>query len=101
LGRSGLGTAGGGYVPAMTTDRAGAVHGPDLRRLLDSELPDPVLVLHEGRAEVVAANDRERAGLEIISRAELRRRAGRTSFTDAELEQHAAHLATAVNNLGG
>jgi hypothetical protein len=85
----------------MTIDRASAVHGQDLRRLLDSELPDPALVLHEGRVEVVAADDRERAGLEIISRAELCRGTGQTSFTDAELEQQAAHLAAAVNNLGG
>jgi hypothetical protein len=85
----------------MTTDRTGSVQAPDLRRLLDSDLPDPVLVLSAGRAEVVAAGDRERAGLEIISRAEFLRRAGRTSFSDAELELQAGQLSTAVDNLGG
>lgn len=85
----------------MTTDSGGTVHGADLRRLLDSDLRDPVLVLAEGRPEVVASADRERSGLEIVSRAELIRRTGRSTFTDAELEQEATQLSTAVDHLGG
>jgi hypothetical protein len=81
----------------MTDTRT--VHGQDLRRLVDSDLPDPVLTLVRGRVEVVASNDRS-AGLELVSREELLHRAG-TELTDAELEQEAATLSAAVNNLGG
>ncbi|MBB5960417.1 hypothetical protein FHS29_007041 [Saccharothrix tamanrassetensis] len=85
----------------MTFDDTGTVHGRDLRRLLDSDLPDPILVLVEGRVEVVAAADGQGEGLELITREEFLRRAGQTELTDAELEQHAAKLSAAVDNLGG
>jgi hypothetical protein len=85
----------------MATDRIGTVHGQDLRRLLDSDLADPVLVLQEGRAEVVPGDGRDRSGLEIVSRAEFVGRAGRTTFSDEDLERQAARLSTAVDELGG
>jgi hypothetical protein len=85
----------------MTTDRASTVHGQDLRRLLDSDLADPVLVLQEGRVEVVPGDERDRSGLEIVSRTEFVGRAGRTAFSDEELERQAAQLSTAVDELGG
>jgi hypothetical protein len=83
----------------MTFDEAHLVHGLDLRRLLDSDLPDPTLVLVRGRVEVVAAGDRQ--GLDVISRKELLRRADQTEFTDAELDQQAAALSAALDTLGG
>lgn len=95
-----LGTDRDGYVDTMTSDDARTVRGRDLRQLLDSDLPDPTLVLVEGRVEVVAG-DQEGAGLEIVSRETLLRRAGRSELTDMELEQHAATLSAAVDNLGG
>jgi uncharacterized membrane protein len=99
LGRGAVGTAREGYAHGMTFDDAGTVRGRDLRRLLDSDLPDPALVLVEGRVEVVAV--RQGGGLEVISRTDFLRQAGQTEFTDAELDQHAAKLAAAVDNLGG
>jgi hypothetical protein len=85
----------------MTTDRVSTVQGQDLRRLLDSDLADPVLVLQEGRVEVVPGEGRERAGLEIVSRADFVSRAGRTTFSDEDLERQAAQLSTVVDELGG
>jgi hypothetical protein len=84
----------------MTTDHAASVRGRDLRRLLNSDLPDPVLVLTEGRIDIVA-DDRDRVGLEIVSRTEFLRRTGRTTFTDTELELQATQLSTAVDKVGG
>ncbi len=83
------------------TDGNPTVSGQDLRRLLDSDLSDPALMLHEGRIEVVAGADRERAGLEVVSREELLRQAGTTTFTDDELDQQATRYTVAVDNLGG
>ncbi|MGW0523008.1 hypothetical protein [Crossiella sp. NPDC003009] len=85
----------------MTSDHARTVSGRDLRRLLDSDLPDAVLVLVSGRLEVVAGDDQRATGLEVISRAEFRRQAGPGDLTDTELDQHAVKLAAAVDNLGG
>ena len=82
----------------MTFEDTGTVRGRDLRWLLDSDLPNPALVLVRGRVEVVAGGG---DGLELISREELVHREGRTDFTDAELAQLAATLSSAVDNLGG
>jgi hypothetical protein len=75
------------------------IQGQDLRRLLDSDLPDPALVLVEGRVEVVGAD--ERTGLEVVTRAALVHNAGRSEFSDDELTRQAATLSAAVTNLGG
>ncbi|GAA4445902.1 hypothetical protein ACFQV2_26175 [Actinokineospora soli] len=77
----------------MTTS---AVRAGDLRDLLDSDLPDPRLVLHEGRVEVVAGDDRR--GLDVVSRDEFTR--DQAEFTDQDLEQRAAALSAVVANLG-
>lgn len=98
--------AAGAWVARPPSDPApagprGPVRGRDLRRLLDSDLPDPVLVLREGRAEVVPAAERERAGLEVVSREAFLRQAATTTFTDAELDRRATNLSSTVNRLGG
>lgn len=96
LGRARPETAGTG-----DTGTGGPVQREHLRRLLDSDLPEPVLVLRTGRAEVVPADEQERAGYPIVSRAELLRQTGKTTFTDAELDQRATTLSTTLANLGG
>jgi uncharacterized membrane protein len=72
-----------------------------LRRLLDSDLQEPVLVLSEGHAEVVPAADQERAGFAVVSRTEFLHQAGKSTFTDAELDQQAITLSTSLAKLGG
>jgi hypothetical protein len=74
---------------------------PVQRRLLDSDLQEPVLVLCEGHAEVVPAADQERAGYAVVSRTEFLHQAGKSTFTDAELDQQATTLSTSLAKLGG
>lgn len=80
------------------------IRADDVRRLLDTD-GEAVLVLLEGRAEVVTAgqlgSEQYRGALEIISRDELRKRTGGTELGDRELEEQAAALNTAVDELGG
>ncbi len=76
----------------------------EVRRLLGSET-DAVLVLVEGRIDVVAATDLEtdayRGALQVITRDELIERAGGEQLSDRELSEQAAALDTAVSELGG
>ncbi|WP_447006142.1 hypothetical protein ACRAKI_06530 [Saccharothrix isguenensis] len=81
-----------------------SVKASDLRGLLDSPLPDPNLVLIEGRLEVVQVDDldtdRYRGALLLLSRAELLARGVDETSPDEELERQAAIVSTAVNDLG-
>ncbi|AQT78057.1 hypothetical protein B1R94_00585 [Mycolicibacterium litorale] len=76
----------------------------DVRRLLDSDT-DTVLVLIEGRVDVVdpAALDTDdyRGALQVITRTELIAQAGGAQLSDRELLEQAAALETAVAELGG
>ncbi|ONI85653.1 hypothetical protein ALI22I_28205 [Saccharothrix sp. ALI-22-I] len=76
-----------------------------LRELLDSDLPDPNLVLIEGRLEVIPVDDldtdRFRGALLLVSRSELLARGVDEDSSDEDLERQAATISTAVNELGG
>lgn len=80
------------------------VKARDLRELLSSQLPDPNLVLIEGRLEVVPVDDldadRYRGALLLLSRSELLGRGVDETSSDEELERQAATISTAVNDLG-
>jgi hypothetical protein len=80
------------------------ISSEDVRRLLRAEM-SAVLVLLEGRTEVVAANeldsDAHRGALEVISRQDLLKRTGGTELSEHELAEQAAALDTAVSELGG
>jgi hypothetical protein len=73
----------------------------DLRRLLDSGAQHPNLVLHEGRTEVVAAEELPPGVLQVLSRDALVGQLGGQDATDHALEEIAARLDTEVSNLGG
>lgn len=79
------------------------ISSQDLRRLLDGD-EGSTLVLVEGRAEVITADQKSdeafHGALEVISRSELLDRIGSRSSED-RLEAQAAALDTAVNELGG
>ncbi|MFE2752817.1 hypothetical protein ACFXGA_12555 [Actinosynnema sp. NPDC059335] len=81
------------------------VKASDLRALLASDVPDPTLVLVEGRVEVVKVDDLDTDGLRgamlLVSRAELLGRGVDESSPDDALEREAATISTAVNELGG
>lgn len=80
------------------------ISAADLQRLLDTD-GDAVLVLIEGRTEVVTAGqlgaEQYRGALEIISRDELLKRTGGPTPDERGLEEQAAALTTAVDELGG
>ncbi|OXM62896.1 hypothetical protein [Amycolatopsis vastitatis] len=73
----------------------------DLRRLLESSLPDPVLVLTGGRMEVEPAGAETAGASDVITRADLRARLDGEQAIDHELELIAATLTTAVVQRGG
>ena len=81
------------------------VKASDLRVLLTSDLPDPNLVLIEGRLEVIQVDDldtdRYRGAMLLLSRAELLARGVDETSPDDVLERQAATISTAVNELGG
>jgi len=76
----------------------------DLRRLLGADEKDAVLVLVEGRIEVIGAgklaSEPYRGALEIVSRDDLVRRVGEEP-SDFDLTEQAVALDTAVTELGG
>jgi hypothetical protein len=76
----------------------------DVRRLLESDA-DTVLVVIEGRTEVISAADVDdephRGALQVISRADLLARLGSEAPSDREVEEQAGALDMAVSELGG
>lgn len=83
------------------------ISADDLRRLLGtSEADDPVLILIEGRLEIVPAAEltsaEYRGALRVASRGEIiERTGGGESLSERELDDEAQALTTAVRNLGG
>lgn len=77
----------------------------DVRRLLDSEEADAVLVAIEGRVEVVTPAELDspdyRGALQIATRQDVLQSAGGTELSDRELAERAEELDVAVRNLGG
>lgn len=67
--------------------------------------PDAVMVLIEGRAEVIGTDDLDtdgyRGALEVISRKALLDRTGGADLTEHELAEQAATLDATVSELGG
>jgi hypothetical protein len=80
------------------------ISSDDVRRLLQSDEPDAVLVLVEGRTEVIGggrlATDEYRGALEVIARDDLTKRLG-DAPSEHDLAEQAALLDSAVNELGG
>ncbi|HZA08595.1 hypothetical protein [Mycobacterium sp.] len=76
----------------------------DVRRLLAADEPDAVLVLVQGRTEVVPSglldSDEFRGALQVATRDELFDRLGSAEPSERELEEQAAALDTAVSELG-
>lgn len=80
------------------------ISAEDVRGLLQSDQKDPVLVVIEGRVEVIGAgrlgSADYRGALEVVSRDDLVRRIGEDP-SDREIDEQAAQLDTAVSELGG
>jgi hypothetical protein len=80
------------------------ISADDVRRLLQSDEKDAILVVIEGRAEVIGAgrlaSPEYRGALEVVTRDDLVQRVGETP-SDHEISEQAAQLDTAVSELGG
>ena len=80
------------------------VTADDVRRLLAAG-PDAVLILVEGRVDVVAPAELDtepyRGALQIITREELVHGAGGEQLSEREIKEQAAELDSAVSELGG
>jgi len=72
-----------------------------LRALFDSDLPDPQLVVVEGRAEVVGGSAPQDQGLVVATRQELLEQLGGTPPSGRALDDLARNLQTSVDTLGG
>lgn len=80
------------------------ISADQVRQLLDAD-GEATLILIEGRAEVVTEgqlrSDQYQGALEVISRDELLKRTGGSELSDHDLEEQAAVLNSAVDELGG
>jgi hypothetical protein len=76
----------------------------DVRRLLQADEADSVLVLVEGRTEVIGAgqlaSDQYRGAFEVISREDLAKRLG-DAPSEHDVAEQAAQLDAAVSEMGG
>jgi hypothetical protein len=81
------------------------ISADDVRRLLQDEHPDAVLVLIEGRSEVIGQSEVDspqyRGALQVISRDDLLQQIGGKDLSDRLIEEQATILDTTVNELGG
>ena len=81
------------------------ISADDVRQLLEHDDPEAVLVLIEGRIEVVSPRQTEapeyRGALQVISRDDLLQRIGAQDLSDRVIEEQAAILETTVAELGG
>jgi hypothetical protein len=71
-----------------------AITGRDIEHLLYTDTPDPVLVVHNGVTEIVAASDlgQQPGAIVVCSRRELLRRVGERDISEQELTALAAEL---------
>jgi hypothetical protein len=81
------------------------ISADDVRRLLEDESPDAILVLLEGRAQVIsqseADSDAYRGALQVVSRDDLLQRIGGADLSDRLIQEQATILDTTVSELGG
>jgi hypothetical protein len=82
-----------------------SIAADDVRRLLDADDTDALLVLIEGQIKIIAPDELEspayRGALRVVSREELISQNGKTDLSDRELAEQAESLDVAVRNLGG
>ncbi|OBH12500.1 hypothetical protein [Mycobacterium sp. E1747] len=81
-----------------------SISAEDVRRLLDRQDEDAVLVAIEGRIDVASVAELEspdyRGALQIATRRELLERTGGAQLSERELAEQAEELDTALRNLG-
>ncbi|MFD9697825.1 hypothetical protein [Lentzea sp. NPDC059081] len=76
------------------------ITGRDIERLLYTDTPDPVLVVHHGETAIVAAAELggHTGAVVVCSRSEILRHVGERDLTEEELDAIAATLEAAIRD---
>ncbi len=79
-----------------------AITGRDIEHLLYTETPHPILVVHNGTTEIVAAAElgAHIGAVVVCSRSEILRRVGERDLSEADLAGLAAVLTAAIADPG-
>jgi hypothetical protein len=77
-----------------------AITGRDIERLLYTDTPDPVLVVHNGSTEIVAAAELggHTGAVVVCSRTEILRRVGERDLSEQDLGALAGSLEAAIRD---
>lgn len=77
-----------------------AITGRDIEHLLYTDTPDPIMVVHNGETEIVAAAQLggHTGAVVVVSRAEILRRVGEKDLSDDDLDALAATLTRAIQD---
>jgi hypothetical protein len=77
-----------------------AITGRDIERLLYTDTPDPILVVHNGSTQIVAASDLggHTGAVVVCSRREILRHVGERDLSEQDLGAMAASLSAAVQD---
>ncbi|OBG89477.1 hypothetical protein A5733_21805 [Mycobacterium sp. NS-7484] len=80
------------------------ISADDVRRLLASDVADPVLVLIQGHTDVVPAGrldtDDYRGALRVISKSDLIGQTDGAQLSEQQMAEEAAKLDSEISNLG-
>ena len=77
-----------------------AITGRDIEHLLYTDTPDPILVVHNGSAEIVAAAELggDTGAVVVCSRTEILRQVGERDLTEEDLAAMSASLTAAIQD---
>ncbi|MGW4211047.1 hypothetical protein ACWEIJ_23860 [Lentzea sp. NPDC004789] len=77
-----------------------AITGRDIERLLYTDTPDPILVVHNGSTEIVAAAELGgyTGAVVVCSRTEILRRVGERDLSEQDLGALASSLEAAIRD---
>ncbi|WP_439658041.1 hypothetical protein ACSHWB_37440 [Lentzea sp. HUAS TT2] len=77
-----------------------AITGRDIEHLLYTDTPDPILVVHNGVTEIVAAAElgSHVGAVVVCSRSEILRRVGERDLSEEELAAMAVALTEAIQD---
>jgi hypothetical protein len=82
-----------------------AISVDDVKQLLQHDDPEALLVLIEGRAEIITPREADspqyRGALQVISRDDLIKRTSGAEVSDHDLAEQAALLDSTISELGG
>jgi hypothetical protein len=77
-----------------------AITGRDIEHLLYTDTPDPIMVVHNGETEIVAAAELggHTGAVVVVSRTEILRRVGEKDLSEQDLAALAESLTAAIQD---